>query len=214
MTGPRAVLFVGSDLAAGSRPDIEVLPPARHGDIEALLARGEPPAAIGLIDGVLPPEPSVTAKELLRALDRGIPVFGAAAIGALRAVECDQYGMVGVGRIYQVYRSGAIDADDEVLHTPHSEPLVNMRFAVAAAVSAGAAAPETGNRFLDIAKRLYYPQRTVTAVLRLLAGEVSPDACAALDKFLTTEAPDTAREDTIALVDAMEAYLAGRDAGS
>jgi hypothetical protein len=214
MTGLRAVLFVGSIFDPGSRSDIEVLPPARQGDVEALLGRDHPPAAIGLVDGVLPPEPAVSAKELLHSLDRGIPVFGAAGIGALRAVECDRYGMAGVGRIYQMYRSDAIDADDEVLHTPDSEPLVNMRFAVAAAVSAGAATPQTAHRFLDIAKELYYPQRTVASVLRVLAGEVGPDECAALHRFLTTEAPNTARDDAIALVATMEAHLAGREASS
>jgi hypothetical protein len=205
MTGSRAVLFVGPSLDLGNWLDIEVLPPAREGDIDAVLMRDEPPAAIGLVDGVLPPEPSVSAKEVIQAIDHGIPVFGAAGVGALRAVECDRYGMVGVGRIYQAYCSEWLDADDEVLRAdqPPSEPLVNMRFAVAAAVSAGATTPETAQRFLDIAKSLHYPRRTVAAVMRTLAGEVGTDECATLHRFLTTEAPDTARDDAIALIDAM-----------
>lgn len=204
MTG-RPVLFVRLSLGRGDRPDIEVLPPAREGDIESLLTRDEPPPAIGLVDGALPPEPSVSAKEILQAIDRGIPVFGAAGVGALRAAECDRYGMVGIGRIYQAFRSESLDADDEVLRVdqPPSEPLVNMRFAVAAAVTAGIATPETAQRFVAVARTMHYPQRTIAAVMRRLATEIDPEECAALHRFLTTEAPDTARDDANALLDAM-----------
>jgi TfuA protein len=208
VTRRRPVVFAGASLeAADIRAgfDVELCPPAGYGDLDALLAREQPPAAIGIIDGVVAPIRSVQPKEVLAALDRGIPVFGAAGIGALRAVECGRYGMVGVGRIFEEYRSGRLDADDEVLRADHppSEPLVNMRFAVASAVSAGAATAGTARRFLDVAKDLYYPQRTVEAVLRTLATEIGAAECAALREYLTVEAPDTAREDALALLDAM-----------
>jgi hypothetical protein len=51
--------------------------------------------------------------------------------------------MIGVGRIFQMYRRRQLTADDEValifspLDYTHSEPLVNMRFALNAAARAG-----------------------------------------------------------------------------
>jgi hypothetical protein len=74
-------------------------------------------------------------------LAAGIPVYGAASMGALRAAELAQFGMVGVGRIFEAYRDGVLEPFDEpfedddevaVLHGPPelghramSEALVN-----------------------------------------------------------------------------------------
>ena len=68
---------------------------------------------------------------------------GAASMGALRAAELHGFGMVGHGRIFEWYRDGVIDADDEValIYGPEevgypslSKPLVNIRATLAAAV--------------------------------------------------------------------------------
>jgi hypothetical protein len=202
------VVFVGPSLdltAARAQLDAEFRPPAGYGDIDALLADEQPPTAIGVIDGVVAPIRSVQPKEVIRALDRGTAVFGSSGAGALRAVECGPYGMVGVGRIFDEFQSGRIDADDEIARAdrPPGESLVNMRFAVAAAVSAGAATAGTAARFVKIAKAMYFPRRTVAEVMRHLAAEVGPAECADLHQFLTLEAPDTARDDALALLDAM-----------
>jgi hypothetical protein len=210
MSGARAVVFLGPSVdsaVARGRFDAEFRPAAGYGDIDALLAEEQPPEVIGIVDGVLAPSRSVQPKEVIRALDRGIAVFGSSGVGALRAVECGRYGMIGVGRIFEEFQAGRIDADDEVVRAgePLSEPLVNMRFAVAAAVAAGATTARTAKRFVDIAKALHFPQRTIASVMRGLAAEVDPASCATLHQFLTLEAPDTARDDAIALLDAIQA---------
>ncbi len=216
--GGRPVVFVGPslDLATAARHlDAEFRPPVRRGDIDAILAGDRLPAALGIVDGVFFQEMSISPKEVLRAVDRGITVFGSSSIGALRAVECACYGMVGIGRIYQAYRSGAIDADDEVAivcdpetNAALSEPLVNMRFAVQAALAAGAVTAGVAARFLEIAKELYFPQRSVRAVLRLLAAELGEPECASLRRFLAERAPDTKRADAIALLAAIRSWSA------
>ena len=53
-------------------------------------------------------------KKIMHLIDSGVTVIGAASMGALRAAELDAYGMLGVGRIYQMYASGEICGDDEV----------------------------------------------------------------------------------------------------
>ena len=101
--------------------DCVCLPPVCHGDILQLLEAK--PIAIGIIDGYFEGAPSVWHKEILYALDQGVHVFGSSSMGALRAAELYPFGMKGVGQIFQWYKEGLIDADDEVavLHGPEED---------------------------------------------------------------------------------------------
>ena len=76
---------------------------------------------------------------------QGIHVYGAASIGALRAAELDVFGMRGIGRIYEDFRDGVLEDDDEVavLHGPEelgyppvTEAMVNIRATFAGRVQA------------------------------------------------------------------------------
>lgn len=142
-----AVVFVGPTLApevVSDRLDATILPPVRQGDVYRVA--GDKPAAIGIIDGFFEGVPSVWHKEILWTIEQGIPVFGSASMGALRAAELADFGMIGVGRIFEEYRDGILQDDDEVavLHSPAelgfqplSEPMVSIRATVAEAQTAG-----------------------------------------------------------------------------
>ncbi|EPE94579.1 TfuA-like protein [Rhizobium grahamii] len=131
------VIFVGPSLPAAQRPsptDIFFRPPAVQGDV--LSAARDGARVIGIIDGGFEYTAPVVHKEILHALSHRVRVFGAASMGALRAVECSPFGMVGVGRIYRDYASGAIvdDSDVALLHgplefgyRPFTVPMVNVR---------------------------------------------------------------------------------------
>ena len=211
-----AVVFLGPSLdrvTAAGVWDAEFRPPVARGDVDALLARGTPPAAIGIVDGRFLHAFSISPKEVLRAVDAGIAVYGASSMGALRAAECAPYGMVGVGAIYAEYASGRLDADDEVALTYDpdsdralSEPLVNWRLALAPAVAAGRVDADVAARFLATAKELYFPERTLSAVLNRASG-VDPAGLAALARYLSDDAPDAKREDALALLHRMKADL-------
>jgi hypothetical protein len=69
---------------------------------------------IGLIDGFFGNVPAPWHKEILYAMGRGVKVYGAASMGAIRAAELHRYGMKGAGRIFQAYRLGLLTDDDEV----------------------------------------------------------------------------------------------------
>lgn len=131
------VVFVGpshpkaSDVADAS---IVIRPPACQGDVMQAVEDGA--TAIGLIDGQFATAAPVWHKELLFALSKGVAVYGAASMGALRAAECVAYGMIGVGKIFDDYASGARvdDADVALLfgpaelgYPPLSIPLVNAQ---------------------------------------------------------------------------------------
>src|SRR5512147_3214094 len=95
------VVFLGPTLAhteARSVLDATYLPPAGQGDVyRAALKR---PWAIGIVDGYFERVPAVWHKELLWAMSQGIHVFGAASMGALRALELAPFGMIGVGSVF------------------------------------------------------------------------------------------------------------------
>ena len=144
-----SIVFVGPTLApeeVAAAGDFICLPPVSQGDVYR--AARSRPRAIGIIDGYFSGAPSVWHKEILWAISEGVPVFGSASMGALRAAELHSFGMRGVGRIFEAFRDGVLEDDDEVavLHGPAeigylaaSEPMVNIRETLALARDEGGA---------------------------------------------------------------------------
>lgn len=93
--------------------DAIYLQPAAQGDI-LLAAHAFRPRAMVLIDGQFEDRPAVRHKEILWAMAQGIVVIGAASMGALRAAELSEFGMIGVGLIYRWYRRWRLAPDDAV----------------------------------------------------------------------------------------------------
>ena len=154
-------------------PAATVRPPARLGDVLAAVM-GEP-RAIGIIDGYFEQVPTVWHKEVLYGLAKGVPIYGASSIGAVRAAELAPFGMVGVGRIYDAFVGGDLTDDDEVavVHAPEAEAyrplshaLVDIRFALADAVSDSIVDESVAKELIRVAKRRFYADRLWPSVLR------------------------------------------------
>ena len=149
----KACVFVGPTLCPQDLPpagDIAFLPPAAQGDVYRVTQMR--PVAIGIIDGYFEGALAVWHKEILFAMAGGIHVFGSASMGALRAAELHPFGMRGIGRVFEAYRAGALEDDDEVavIHGPPetgylalSEAMVNIRATLAAAARDGLIGPAT-----------------------------------------------------------------------
>ena len=149
----KPVVFLGPSLPRREAErvlDADFRPPAGQGDL--FRAAGAGPPAIGLIDGIFKNAPTVRHREILWALSRGIPVYGAASMGALRAAELHRFGMRGTGLIYRWYRRHALLPDDAVAvtHAPAalgsqalSDALVDIRRSLAAARRRGLMTAET-----------------------------------------------------------------------
>ena len=84
------------------------LPPVRCGDVVAVVAQ-HAPKKILIIDGFFHQVLSVWHKEIVYALLKGTIVIGASSMGALRAAELWRYGMIGVGKIFEMFRDGEED---------------------------------------------------------------------------------------------------------
>ncbi len=111
----KIIVFLGPSLDQAAAERIlsaHYLPPARRGDLLAAAEKGA--TIIGLIDGVFHQESAVAHREILAAIKKGVRVVGASSMGALRAAEMDTLGMVGIGEIYRMYKSGELESDDEV----------------------------------------------------------------------------------------------------
>jgi hypothetical protein len=166
------LVYIGPTLPAAEvarrLPGAHVLGPAAVGDI-LRASRRRSVRRIALVDGYFERMAAVWHKEILLALERGIEVWGAASMGALRAAELAPWGMRGVGWIYRAYARGALVADDEVAvaHLPAevgfratSDALVNLRFGLARAERAGVIDARTHADLLALARSRFYRERS------------------------------------------------------
>jgi hypothetical protein len=191
------------------------LPPVAQGDVFRL-ARREP-KAIGIIDGYFDHVAAVWHKEILWAMAQGIHVYGSASMGALRAAELSIFGMVGVGTIFEAFRDGTLEDDDEVAvaHCPAdsgyrcvSDAMVNMRATLARAEAEGVLTRVTSTALKRIAKALFYPERSYGLLLRrafeegLPAGELT-----AFRAWLPEGSINLKRQDAIAMLRLMHRQL-------
>jgi hypothetical protein len=217
------VVFLGPSLDRATAESLLVAdyrPPARRGDIYRCLC--EPIDAIALVDGVFHGEPAVWQREILEALDEGIAVFGASSMGALRAAELHYYGMRGVGTVFDWYRSGAIDGDDEVAllfgdadsgYRALSEPLVNLRATLEAAHRADVLTRGESDLLLRHAQSLHYPARSFAALTGAVAGALLGEARAgAWRAFVAQKRVDLKRDDARLLLSQLSSTGARRAA--
>ncbi|WP_298842960.1 TfuA-like protein [uncultured Roseobacter sp.] len=207
------IVFAGPSLAGlqpADWPDMEFRPPVRQGDL--FLAACERPAAIGVIDGYFEGVPAVWHKEILWALSRGIRVFGASSMGALRAAELDVFGMKGVGRIYEDYRDLVCTDDDEValLHGPAelgypvlSLAMVNLRASLHAAVAEKIIDAAGASLIAATGKSQHYKTRTWKTVLDAVPPEVPERQLAALHDWSRLHAVDQKCADAQAMLELM-----------
>jgi hypothetical protein len=214
-----AIVFAGPSLppsAARQFAGFEWRPPVCQGDLYlAALAR---PAIIGIIDGYFERVPTVWHKEILWAMAQGTHVYGAASIGALRAAELADFGMKGVGQVYEQFHSGQLIDDDEVavLHGPEevsyvqvTEAMVNVRATVDCALQLGVIGPDDAAEIIQIAKSMFYKDRTYDVILETAAKRgLSSDVLRRFADWLPDGHVDQKQIDAEQMLQAISAHLA------
>lgn len=216
----RAVIFAGPSLPPSVRPSavmVEWRPPVQQGDLYR--AARERPAIIGVVDGYFERVPTVWHKEILWAMAEGIHVYGAASIGALRAAELADFGMHGVGRVYEQFRTGACVDDEEVavLHGPVeldyvqiTMAMVNVRATLDRAADLGVIDCRVAGALCDSAKALFYKDRTYEDLLRLAAARgLATEALSRFANWLPHGQVDQKRLDAEEMLRTIMGQLAG-----
>lgn len=181
----KCAIFVGPSLDTeaylNNCEDYEIFPPCKSGDIYSILAMNF--NAILIVDGLFHGVPSVWHREIMAAIQNNLIVVGASSMGALRATELYKDGMIGVGQVFEWYKTGVIDADDEVAlsHAPTkpyqalTEPLVDIRNQVEEFLREEVS-EDGGKHFrekvIEIAKSLNYWDRSVKELDKLLKEEL------------------------------------------
>ena len=211
-------VFTGPTLSpVDARTELEAvyLPPVSQGDVYRIGLRR--PLAIGIIDGYFERLPAVWHKEILWAMTQGIHVYGSASMGALRAVELAPFGMVGVGQIFESFRDGVLEDDDEVAvvhgdedvgYRPSSEAMVNIRRTLAGAEAAGVISSLTRTALERIAKNLFYPERVYPRLLQLATEwGLAQAELDAFSEWWPHGRIDQKREDALAMLRAMQNRL-------
>jgi hypothetical protein len=214
-------IFVGPTLTPAEIAavgDFVCLPPVAQGDVYRAARRGA--RLIGIIDGYFSGAPAVWHKEILWAMSEGVAVFGSASMGALRAAELHTFGMRGVGRIFEAYRDGALEDDDEVavLHGPAeigylatSEPMVNIRATLEAAEQNGVVGATTRVALESVGKSLFFGERSWPTIMKDAPRlSVANSEVAALEAWLPEGRIDQKRLDALAMLAEMCALGNGK----
>lgn len=181
----KTALFAGPTLWQDEIPEgISRYGPVALGSVYRAVEAGYD--RIGIVDGYFGNVPAVWHKEILHAIASGVEVSGAASMGALRAAELWQFGMIGQGRIYRMFRYGSLTDDDEVaiLHAteefnlqPLTEAMVNIRATLRRLRLVGQISRNTEQDVAGRMKALHFSERSLEA-LRHHATEAQGHASA------------------------------------
>lgn len=199
----KAIIFLGPSMShdeARNILDADYRPPVKRGDLIPIYSEND--VIVGIIDGVLLNESAVGHREILGLLERGITVVGGGSMGALRASELKDFGMIGVGEIFEMYSSGVIEGDDEVAIVfnpetlePLSEALINIRYNLERAASLGIISWSQSEDIIHELKSIYFPQRSYEKALEIAYRKLKENEFDMLREYLVNSAKDLKKSD-------------------
>lgn len=226
MKAPAHVMIFSGPTLAHERgrallPEASFLPPAAQGDVyrAVTVRRGRQPTGetlvLGLVDGFFDQVNSVAHKEILWAMANGVHVYGAASMGALRAVELAAFGMRGVGEVYQSFARGELQDDDEVAvshgaadtgYQLMSTAMVDIRATLQAATERAIISTDTHAVLIAAAKNAFYADRCYPWLIQTgLDLGLDRDQMHGLGRFLATGRVECKRADALALLEQLDA---------
>ena len=172
----KPIIFLGPSLSHEKARKIfqaDFRGPAKKGDLLRASGDIDDSTIVCLVDALFlqdyPPSP-IEVYQLM--LNKNIKLYGAASLGALRAVELEKFGMIGMGKIFELYKKGKLTADDEVAvtfvegeHQLQSEAMIDIRFNLFLAHRMGIINEITKKTIAKVAKNIYFPYRNYTDIL-------------------------------------------------
>lgn len=211
-------VFLGPTLAvdrALKELDAIYLPPVSEGAVYQLSRQR--PKAIGIVDGSFNQARGVSHKEILWAMEQGVHVFGSAALGALRAVELANFGMHGVGWVYEAFNTGMLDRDDEAAvayslseqgYQAQSESMVNIRRTLERARVEEIISTAARDTLIACGSGMPYRRRAWPGLLELgRAAESEPDELDRLRSWLPEGRVDQQAHDAVVMLRTIHDFL-------
>lgn len=207
------VIFVGPSMSVEKArtifPLADFRSPARKGDFQRLGKEGV--QFVGFIDGVFLQDYPPTPIEVYTLLQSNVTLVGAASLGALRAVELEKFGMIGIGKVFELYKKGIVDSDDEVAVTfseqdcrLQSEALIDIRYTLYHACKSRVIDENTKKTLVKIAKSIYFPHRTYEEIFERARGIIDNTLLEPLKNYLKTNRRSLKEEDSIKLLKYMK----------
>ena len=215
----KPIIFLGPSLThekARKILDAEYRPPAKKGDFLGFTMPADGLTVVGLVDGYFlqdyPPSPIEVYQLIMR---KNTVVIGSASLGALRAVELEKFGMIGVGKIFELYKHGIVNADDEVAVTFTEEPqslqseaMIDIRFNLFMAKRKGIIDEITKKTVARVAKSVYFPYRNYEDILDKTKN-MHPELEHGLESFrayIRNNRRSLKEKDAIRLIEYIKAY--------
>jgi len=156
--------------------------PIVRGDLIDAQARS-PESTVLIIDGEFGQNLSVSVAEIRNVCLQGVPVHGASSMGALRAVECSNVGMIGHGWVFDQYHAGSVDADSDVAllydpdtFEPATIPMINVRWLVHRLVGIRLLTTQSAQVALEVAQDIFYANRLPHVLAMRWLQALSDDA--------------------------------------
>lgn len=149
-----------------------ILPSIRRGHLLNLYSSYSSIKEVVIVDGVFEQQPSITHKEILWLLSRGIKVVGISSMGALRAFELRKEGMLGFGWVYEQLLNNYVDGDDEVAVS--YDPLEPYNSRTLAMINFRKTAQENNELqdYLSVIKNIHFKERTWETLSTYLTSDI------------------------------------------
>ena len=140
--------------------EFDVMPPAQQGDIASVALEGA--TTIILIDGYFSQHLSPWHKEIIFAIEKGCRVIGAGSLGALRAVECERYGMELAGDIARWYKDGVCidDSDVALAHACKEDGYMNLSVPLVNILSTCISLNIDYDKIVEKCRSIFYMERS------------------------------------------------------
>jgi hypothetical protein len=155
----------------------QCFPPARAGDLSDAADRGF--SRIVLADTLFLDAPP-NHHEIIAVMRRGITMHGCSSAGALRAVELMNYGMIGHGVVYDLYKARRLLDDGELAcvlddgHRAVTPSLLEIRYYLGHLLALGYS-PQAVARTFGALSSVYYMKRDYDAVRDVVAEHLCRD---------------------------------------
>jgi len=219
------VVFSGGSLRETDKQgdnDIVYALPIRQGDMFATILEGF--RNILIIDGYFYNDFPCTTFEVLLAIEEGRNVFGAGSIGALRAVELHNYGMLGSGYVFNYLKRKKIKPYQIVAQTydgdnkPVSVPLINVVYFLKSALKKRIISRSEFDKCFNAANDIHFAALTFPYFFKYLgtSGRLPGRRVERLKNYFYLEGEDgfnVKRKDALLLLKNFRSIIAGRADG-